>query len=771
MKVRLSIDIKGAVQGVGFRPFIHRIAKENNLTGFVFNSTTGVTIEVEGDKNGLDQFLHSIQKDKPQFAVINSLEFTFLDSIGYTNFEIRESKKNEKVTALILPDISICNYCLEELFDPYNRRYLYPFINCTNCGPRFSIIEKLPYDRPNTTMKTFFMCAECRKEYEDISNRRYHAQPIACHDCGPQIELYGNSANLIKAHNNVLKTCVEKIYEGKIIAFKGIGGFQLIVDALNEQAILELRARKQRDQKPFALMFPNIESVKAICELTKEEEFALLSPEAPIVLLRKKAIENSFVSNVAAINNPYLGIMLPYSPLHHLLMKEFGKPIIATSGNLSEEPMCIDNQEAFSRLKNIADYFLTHNRPIIRHVDDSIVRIVKGKKTLLRRARGFAPLPIKLNKTNKKHENTKIIAVGGHLKNTVALKVDDLVFISQHIGDLSTAESFTSFKNVINDFQELYNVKPDIIVSDMHPEYLSTKYSFELNNNVEMIQHHFAHIASCRIENAVAGEALGVSWDGTGYGEDKTIWGGEFFVSGNETYEHVGNFKKFYLPGGEAAVKESKRSVLGILYSIYGKNLIDHLPEAIIKQYSKNEHQLILNLIEKKINTPETSSVGRLFDAVSSLLGICHKSTYEGEAAMQLEFIADKSELSSYRYSVEQNIKLIVNWTQTIKEILSDIDEKVRPKKISAKFHNTLAKIILEIAEITKLERVILSGGCFQNVFLLERTIDLLEGKNKKVYWHQRVPPNDGGISLGQIAACLYSQRNNVELKYINELK
>jgi hydrogenase maturation protein HypF len=768
MIVRLSIDIKGAVQGVGFRPFIHRIASELNLTGFVLNSTSGVSIEVEGDKSSLDQFLFSIQTDKPRFAVITNLEFTFLDPVGYNKFEIRESQKFENITTLILPDISICNECLEEMFNPNNRRYLYPFINCTNCGPRFSIIEKLPYDRPNTTMKNFVMCEDCKKEYEDIFNRRYHAQPIACHDCGPQIELYNNSAILITTHHSALLNCIEKIHEGKIIALKGIGGFQLIVDASNEKAIIELRSRKQRDQKPFALMFPNIEFVKSICELTMEEELALCSPETPIVLLRKKAVNNTIVSNNVAINNPYLGVMLPYSPLHHLLLKEFDRPIIATSGNLSEEPMCISSQEAFIRLKNIADFFLTHNRPIFRHVDDSIVRVVKGKRTLLRRARGFAPLPIKLN---CKQDKTKIFALGGHLKNTIALKIDDSVFLSQHIGDLSTAESFTSFKKVINDFQELYNVKPDIIATDMHPEYLSTKYSFEITNNVQLIQHHFAHVASCRAENEVDGDALGVSWDGTGYGDDKSIWGGEFFISGNDTYKHVGSFKKFYLPGGEAAVKESKRSAIGILYSIYGDNLIEHIPETIIKQYLKNEHRQILNLIEKKINTPETSSVGRLFDAVSSLLGICHKSTYEGEAAMMLEFVADRSESSSYKFSVENNNKLIVNWMPIIKAVLSDIDDKARPKKISAKFHNTLAKIILEIAEITKFEKIILSGGCFQNVFLLERTIDLLEEKNKKVYWHQRVPPNDGGISLGQIAACFYSQNNVVKEKCNNEVK
>ncbi|MDP2366451.1 MAG: carbamoyltransferase HypF, partial [Ignavibacteria bacterium] len=473
---RLSIFVRGAVQGVGFRPFVYRIANELKLKGYVLNSSAGVKIEVEGMPNRLSGFLFKLQYEKPPLAIINSIESFYLPANGFKDFIIEQSIENLETTTLILPDFAVCNDCLKEMFDPNDRRYLYPFINCTNCGPRFSIIVKLPYDRPNTSMKIFLMCNDCKREYENPSDRRFHAQPTACPVCGPQIELWDSTGKALVEKHSALLLAAEKIKSGFIVALKGLGGFQLIVDAENFSAVQKLRNRKHRDEKPFALMFPSIESIKKVCEINKEEERILLSPESPIVIVKKKNISSQLAENVAPFN-PNLGVMLPYTPLHHLLMKELDRPIVATSGNLSEEPICIDNEEALKRLINIADYFLVHNRPIVRHVDDSIVRVINNRQMIMRRARGFAPLPINIVCNDDEEKNISLLAVGAHLKNTIALKVKDNIFISQHIGDLSTEESNKAFKDVINDFLDLYNVKEHKVISDLHPDYLSTKFA------------------------------------------------------------------------------------------------------------------------------------------------------------------------------------------------------------------------------------------------------------------------------------------------------
>ncbi|MHB8580780.1 MAG: carbamoyltransferase HypF [Ignavibacteriaceae bacterium] len=759
MESRVHIVIMGAVQGVGFRPFIFRLAKEMNLNGYVLNSSQGVLIEAEGNKNILDEFILRIEKEKPSLSVITSLEFSFLDPKGYHKFEIKESEKNNEIAALILPDIAVCKECLEEMFDPNDRRFLYPFINCTNCGPRFSIIESLPYDRPNTSMKVFEMCEDCRKEYENPLNRRFHAQPIACPRCGPHLELWDDKGNILSAHHSALVEAANKIKQGSIIAFKGLGGFQLIVDSRNDKAVSNLRIKKCREEKPFALMFPDLEFVKQVCEVSPFEERLLLSAESPIVLLKKKR-HTKILSELVAPANPYLGVMLPYTPLHHILMKELNFPIVATSGNLSEEPICIDEYKALKRLKEIAEYFLVHNRPIVRHVDDSIVRVVLDREMVIRRARGYAPLPIKLKNSN--YEKS-ILAVGGHLKNTIALKVKDNMFISQHIGDLSIIETFNCFNTVIEDFQKLYEVDADQVVCDSHPEYLSTKYAKSLNKNFYSVQHHYAHIASCRAENQVEGNALGVAWDGTGYGLDGMIWGGEFFISGEDSYKHIGQFRQFRLPGGESAIKEPKRSAAGLLYEIFGDDLFNKKFSDICKNFGEKELLLIQKMLNKKINCPLTSSVGRIFDAVSSLIDIAHVSNYEGQSAMMLEFAADPNIKGSYSFFINYKDKFIVDWEKTIKQILKDKLTGIDSSVISAKFHNTLAQIILDVAENIKEEKVILSGGVFQNVFLVERTVKLLEQNKFKVYRHQRVPPNDGGISLGQIAY-LSSKKENKNL-------
>ena len=773
MNTRIHIAIRGVVQGVGFRPFIYKLANELKLTGYVLNNSAGVFIEAEGKESILRIFLSRIETEKPNLSIITSLEHIFLDPIGYTKFEIRNSEQNEDVSAIILPDISVCDDCLSEMLNPNDRRYLYPFINCTNCGPRFSIIESLPYDRPNTSMKIFQMCDKCKEEYENPSDRRFHAQPTACPDCGPQLFLWDETGKVLSEKQEALKKTIDLIRQGKIIGFKGLGGFQLIVDATNDEAVTKLRKRKHREEKPFALMFPTLESIKEVCEVYDTEARVLKSPETPIVLLKRKLelqILNSKISPIVAQKNPYIGAMLPYTPLHHLLMRGLNIPIVATSANLSEEPICIDEHEAIERLKGISDYYLIHNRPIVRHVDDSTVRIILNRELVMRRARGYAPLPIIINEKYDSQKEKTILAVGGHLKNTIALKKGNNIFISQHIGDLSTEESNNTFKKVINDFQILYDNKPDELIGDLHPEYISTKYAMDRNEKFEQFQHHYTHIVACRFENQVKGEALGVSWDGTGYGLDGTIWGGEFFLTDDNSYKHFAQFRKFMLPGGEKAIKEPRRSLAGVLFEITGSSFVDDFSDVIENKFTAAEAGILLNMLSKKINSPITSSAGRLFDAFSSLLGICDKSNYEGQAAMMLEFAADSEEIGTYSYGIIEKDKLVIDWQPITISIINDIRKDVDASIISARFHNTLAKIILDITKKSEVNKVVLSGGCFQNAMLTERTINLLRENNYQVYWHQRIPPNDGGIALGQIAASLMKNNSSNEIEKEKQL-
>jgi len=749
MTFRLKINIHGAVQGVGFRPFIYRLATEMNIKGFVLNSSAGVWIEAEAEKDILDSFLFKIEKEKPKAAIVNSMEFSFLDPINFSTFEIKKSDDNEEKTTLILPDIAVCDDCLEEMFNPSDRRYKYPFINCTNCGPRFSIIESLPYDRPNTSMKEFEMCEDCKREYVDPLNRRFHAQPIACPNCGPHIELWDNNADKVSSHDEALLQTIGFINDGKIIALKGIGGFQLLVDASNSIAVAELRKRKKREEKPFALMFPNLEQVKLFCEVSVFEERLLKSAEAPIVLLKRKN-NNKLISEFIAPNNPYLGVMLPYSPIHHLLLKELNSPIVATSANISEEPIVIDENEALQKLKEIADYFLVNNRNIVRHADDSIVRIVMGREMVTRRARGYAPLPLSLQSNNSKI----ILAVGGHLKNTVSFKVDSNIFSSQHIGDLSTFESINTFEKVINNFQLVYGKSPDLVVSDLHPEYVSTKFANDNFKNVLQIQHHEAHIAGCILENQVEGNVLGISWDGTGYGYDGNIWGGEFFHFTENEVKHIGRFRNFFLPGGDVAIKEPRRSAIGLLYKIFGDKIFNSNYE-FLKSFTESELNTIHQMLKKKINTRITSSVGRLFDAVSAILNINHKMSFEGQAAMMLEFSTISNIEDFYPFEFLSKEITIIDWQQIVLDILTDINGNISKEIIATKFHNTMAEIIVKFAEQKEKKKIALSGGVFQNAYLLEKTIKKLQENNFKPYWHQRIPTNDGGISVGQIAMVL----------------
>jgi len=755
METRYHIEIKGAVQGVGFRPFVYRIARSLNLKGYVSNNTQGVILDIEGNKTNINEFLIKLKSELPPNAVIDDITYFEDTPAFYKSFEIKESSENSLISAIILPDIAICDECKKEMFEPSNRRYLYPFINCTNCGPRFSIIEKLPYDRCNTSMRHFKMCEECSKEYNDPLSRRFHAQPIACPVCGPNIELYSKNGKLICSGYSSFEHVSEFVKNGKIIAIKGIGGYQLICDASNDKAVETLRLRKHRYEKPFALMFSNIENVKRVCEVSSIEEKVLASSESPIVLLKKLSSPKEYVSELISPDNNYLGIMLPYSPLHVLLMSLLNNPIVATSGNISEEPICISDDEAFEVLSHIADYFLIHNREIVRYVDDSVVQVVKGKILILRRARGYAPFPINIDSLNN---SKKILATGGHFKNSVSIKIDKRIFISQHIGDLSNEKSFNAFKKVVEDLSTMYRVNYDIIIKDCHPDYISSKFADSQNAKNYAVQHHIAHIAACRLEHSVKGKALGVAWDGTGYGLDKTIWGGEFFHSDDNSFHRIGYFNPFLLPGGDQAIKEPRRSAIGILYNLYGVEVFKKFYSLLRTLFSETELLVIKQLLEKRINTPYTSSVGRMFDAISSLLNLCKKVTYEGQAAIKLESIIEPVD-QYYSFNIDEaNGVLIIRWEPIVHKIISELKNGVYAGIISAKFHNTLVEIILEVLKRTGYNQVLISGGCFQNVYLLEKTVNRLEQKKYKVFLNQQVPINDGGISFGQIAAYLITE-------------
>ena len=773
--MRLRISIRGAVQGVGFRPFIYRLASEARLAGWVSNSNRGVIVEVEGSEEQLQSFLLRIDRERPPRSFIQSLESSFLDPIACTKFEIRESDGSGEKSAIVLPDIATCAECQQEISDPSNRRYRYPFTNCTNCGPRFTIIDALPYDRSNTTMKRFEMCAECRMEYENPLDRRFHAQPNACPACGPHLELLAGDGALLATHHDALLEAAAAIIKGSIVAVKGLGGFHLMVDAKSDLAVRLLRERKHREEKPLALMYPTLESLSMDCEVSDLEERLLLSPESPIVLLRRNSATGnpqSAPSSLIAPSNPYLGVMLPYTPLHQLLMSELGFPVVATSGNLSDEPICIDEHEALDRLKGIADLYLVHDRPIARHVDDSIVRVMMGRELVLRRARGYAPLPLQLTQ-----EAEQALAVGAHLKNTIAASTGNDVFISQHIGDLETREAFDAFERVIHSFTQLYQLQLETVACDEHPDYLSTQFAKQIGLRVVTVQHHYAHVLSCMADNRLQEPVLGVSWDGTGYGPDGTVWGGEFLkVPGMAPdaeddpapFQRLAHLRTFRLPGGEKAIKEPRRAAIGLLYELFGEAVFEMEELAPVRAFPRQQRETLKAMLEKKLNAPVTSSAGRLFDAIASIAGLRQIVNFEGQAAMELEFALDgvttddayPVTASHCRFEKDQSAggsqsAVIVDWAPMVRGVLSDARSGLPIGNLSAKFHNTLVEAIAAVALRIGEERVVLTGGCFQNKYLTERAVRRLQREGFRVYWHQRVPPNDGGIALGQIvAAC-----------------
>ncbi len=750
-KKSFTVTVKGVVQGVGFRPYVYRLAERYNLAGWVKNSSQGAELEVEGAEADLEAFLQALQKEAPPGAILRDLEVRRGGPKGFSGFEILQSREEGGKEAWILPDLASCPECLAELFDPKDRRYRYPFLNCTHCGPRFSIIESLPYDRPHTTMKVFPLCGDCRKEYEDPKNRRFHAQPTACPQCGPLASIYSNDGTYQGEGEKALQLSIQTLKDGKILAVKGLGGYHLLCDARNEQTIQELRRRKKREEKPLALMAPSLEWIKKACEVSPEEEKLLVSPQAPIVLLRKKP-ETDIAGSVAP-GNPYLGVMLPYAPLHHLLLRDFGYPVVATSGNLSDEPICVDEPEAFERLGGIADFFLAHNRPIARPVDDSVCRILLGEPQVLRRARGYAPLPVEIAFTGK-----PLLAFGAHLKNTAALYENGKVFLSQHIGDLDTPEALAHFSRVVSDLPRLYEVDPPRVACDLHPDYASTQMAEKTGKTLQRVQHHIAHIFACAAENQLSPPFLGVVWDGAGLGEDNSIWGGEFFRVENSQVKRVGRLLPFLLLGGDKAALEPRRSALGVLYEIFGKEVFDKKNLPLLGLFTEPELKLLKSMAEKGLNTPRTSSAGRLFDAAASLTELCQISRFEGQAAMKMEFALPlEPGPRTYPLEFQEGGKLWeLDWRPLIRQLVKEAASGIPAAELSTGFHNGLAEGIVKAARREGLERVVLSGGCFQNKYLSTQVIQELKSAGFQPYWHKQTPPNDGGIALGQAAYTLW---------------
>lgn len=749
MGVRRQIDVAGIVQGVGFRPYVYRLAIERKLTGSVANSPAGVTIEIEGPVEAVEEFVTRLPLTAPPLAHITQVWVRELQCNGDQEFRILASKRGDQVRTLISPDVAICEDCLRELFDPRDRRYRYPFINCTNCGPRFTIVRDIPYDRPYTSMAPFRMCPACQTEYDDPLNRRFHAQPNACWLCGPQVAFWDRQGQKIKIENPVAEAAAS-LAAGMVVAVKGLGGFHLAVDATNERAVSLLRERKRRVEKPFAVMVPNLEAASQLCHIDPVARRALCTPQRPIALLPKKALD--VLPDVVAPRNRHLGIFLPYTPLHHLLFAEGGfSALVMTSGNLSEEPIAIDNHEAVERLSALADCFLVHDRDILRRCDDSVVRVVGGKARQLRRSRGFVPVPVFLQ-----DDVPEILAVGGELKNTICLTQGKNAFLSQHVGDLENVESYGFFEDAIEHLQRILEIKPQVVAYDLHPGYFSTRWALE-RKGVELVgvQHHHAHVASCMAENHLEGPVIGFALDGTGYGTDGQIWGGEVLLADYRDFERVAHFDYVPMPGGEAAVREPWRMAVAYLDHHFGCEFLRwRVP--FVEELDARDTDLLLQMIERGVNSPKTSSCGRLFDAVAALVGIRRSVNYEAQAAIELEMaIAVGAKQDAYPLNINpDNTPWIIDTKPMFEGILYDLQSGVLPSLISQRFHNGLVEAFARIAEMIRdtraQNRVCLSGGTFHNICLLTHLQARLEQRGFQVFTHAEVPAGDGGLSLGQ---------------------
>ncbi len=763
--IRRRIQITGVVQGVGFRPYIYRLANECGLAGQVLNDSAGVDIEVQGPAESVKKFIGRLQPEAPPLSRIvtfdvSEIHLHELPTNGDREFKIVKSHGTQEQKVLISPDVTVCADCLRDMFNTADRRYLYPFTNCTNCGPRFTIVRDIPYDRPLTSMAVFPMCPECQEEYDDPANRRFHAQPNACWTCGPQLEFW-DAAGILVAGEDPIAAAVARIRAGEIVAIKGLGGFHLAVDATNNDAVVRLRERKRRFEKPLAIMVPDVETAERYCVISEDARKALMSVQRPIVLAPRR--ENSKIPEAVAPGIHELGVFLPYTPLHYLIFHagQFDA-LVMTSANLSEEPIAIENQEALRRLGGIADWFLVHNREILIRSDDSVVRASGGKVRQIRRSRGFVPMPVFLDR-----EVAPVLAVGGELKNTICLTRGKTAFLSQHIGDLENIESLGFFHETVEHLTRILEIEPQAIAYDLHPEYLSTKWALEqTGKKLVGVQHHHAHIASCMAENHLHEKVMGFSLDGTGYGTDGHIWGGEVLLADFNGFERAAHFEYIPMPGGAAAIREPWRMALSYLHHHFGEELYG-LGIPFVRRLERKKSDVLVGMIEKKINSPLTSSCGRLFDAVAALLGIRDTVSYEGQAAIQLEnTMTGTSDEGAYPLTVSDGV---IQTRSLFEAIIRDIRGGVSTGVISGRFHNGLINAFLGIAgtlrERTSIERVCLSGGTFQNLYLSENLQRQLESAGFTVYTQAEVPCNDGGLSLGQalIAAARAEARDEKE--------
>lgn len=743
---RVGVNIQGIVQGVGFRPFVYRLAQTHQLAGWVMNTPSGVLLEAQGASDGVRCFLAGLRNQAPALAVITDVQTKEIPLGIGEGFAIRPSGgSGEQVQ--IAPDGDVCDDCLRELFDPADRRYRYPFINCTNCGPRYSIIRGVPYDRDRTTMSGFIMCAACLDEYEDPGHRRFHAQPNACRNCGPRLRLLDGQGHEVAGEP--LVNALSLLQAGGILAIKGLGGYHLAVDAGNEAAVTELRRRKHRDQKPFAIMAPDLASLTRYVKYDSTEARLLQGPERPIVLLRKR--QPCLIAPQVAPGNGYFGVMLPYTPLHHLLLRDQFPALVMTSGNLADEPICYQDDQALLRLAPIADFFLIHDRDIYIRNDDSVIRVFRGQPVFLRRSRGYAPRPIALPAIQP-----SVLAVGGELKGATCLTRGSQAFLSQHLGDLQNVATLHSLEETVCHLQNLLQVQPQVVAHDLHPDYLTTTYAESLAGVTRFaVQHHHAHLASCMAENALEGEVIGVICDGTGYGADGTIWGGEFLVGGYQSYRRLGHLRLVPLPGGDAAVREPWRMALAYLYEMFGEEQFD-LSLPCMAAVEAPDRKLFLQMLQRRLNTPLTSSCGRLFDAVASLIGVRQRVDYEGQAAIELEALAESSLVADhYPFSLcDVEGRLVLDLGEMLRVLIQEVRYDRPRADLARRFHNTLTVAMSVVCEkirmATGLERVALSGGVFQNRLLSDGLCTRLEMKGFQVFTQRLVPPNDGGLALGQ---------------------
>ncbi|WP_236792756.1 carbamoyltransferase HypF [Amycolatopsis sp. GM8] len=732
-RIRLAVRVDGIVQGVGFRPFVHALACRFGLAGHVGNDAAGVFAEVEGGRRAVADFLVAMRDQAPRLAVVERVTTHEIARLDETGFRIAASPAGGDARTLISADSATCADCLRELFDPADRRYRYPFLNCTNCGPRFTIVRSVPYDRASTTMSPFPMCPDCAREYHDPADRRFHAQPTCCPACGPALRLLGTE-------NDPIESTVDALRAGQVVAVKGLGGYHLAVDATSEGAAGRLRSRKHREDKPFAVMVPDLSVACGLCEVDDLAAGLLTGRRRPVVLLPRRP--GTRIAHAVAPGNRRLGLMLPYTPLHHLLLAAMAGPIVLTSGNVSDEPIVYRDEELRARLDGIADAFLVHDRVIHLRTDDSVVRPFRGREQLMRRSRGYVPEPV--TGSFPRH----ILACGAELKNTFCLAKDRRAFLSHHIGDLENYETLRSFTDGIEHFQRLFDVRPEVVAHDLHPEYLSTKYALA-RENVELVgvQHHHAHIAACLADNGEDGPVLGVAFDGLGYGPDGTIWGGEFLLADRAGFKRVGHLAPVPMPGGTAAIRQPWRMAAAYLDAAYGSDM----PALEVVRRNESRWSGVVSLARRSVNAPLTSSAGRLFDAVAAILGTRDAISYEGQAAIELEQLADPHEESAYSAGITDGV---ITGTDLIMSTVDDLRAGVPVPVIAARFHNGVAGVIaracVRLRDQTRVGTVALSGGVFQNLLLLGRTVDMLEDNGFRVLTHSRVPTNDGGISLGQ---------------------